>query len=151
MLRQVSKSVPIVIGLSLLLLSCSPSPDVLRMVERGDHSAVHAGKYPHHSSVLDVPSEYDADIALQRERIEGVSGVMNRLTQEAYPTEGDGAGSVTFNYRGASVNEGSDELILWYMGLLRDPRENAGYRAQWVFDRNRQYLTSIYLSVVPLE
>jgi hypothetical protein len=121
------------------------------MVERGDHSAVHAGKYPHHSNVLDPPSEYDSDIAQQRERIEDASGLMNRLTEEAYPEEGKGPGSVSFQYRGASVNEESGELILWYMGLLRDPQMNAGYRAQWVFDRKREHLTRIHLSVVPLE
>jgi hypothetical protein len=121
------------------------------MVERGDRSGVHAGKYPHQSNVLDTPSEYDSEIARQRERIEDAPGLMNRLTEEAYPGEGKGPGSVKFEYRGASVNDESGELILWFMGLLRDPQKNAGYRAQWVFDSKREHLTSIHLSVVPLE
>lgn len=121
------------------------------MVERGDYSAVHARKYPHNSDVLDVPSEYDEDIAVQRDRIEDNAELMNKLTEEAYPVAEDGPASVAFEYRGASINGDSGELILWYMGLLRDPQMNAGYRAQWVFDTKKEYLTSIYLSIVPLE
>jgi hypothetical protein len=58
---------------------------------------------------------------------------------------------MVFRYRGASVNEDSEEIIIYYMGSTRDPDLNAGYRAQWILDLNREYLTSLYLSVVPLE
>jgi len=76
---------------------------------------------------------------------------MNQLAAEFYPDERDDPGEVTFRYRGASVNEESEELVIWYMGSIRDPDMNAGYRAQWVLDLKREYLTSVYLSVVPLE
>lgn len=134
-----------------LLLCCSPYGDVLRMVDRGDYSMVHSGKYPLMSSMLYSPSGYDRQIDLQRRRIEKRSRVMNDLYVYLYPEEKSEVSVVSFAYRGFSVNEQSDELILWYMGPIIRPKMNAGYRAQWVYDLNKGYLRQVYLSVVPLE
>ena len=121
------------------------------MAGRGDHSSVYAGRYPYPSRPLSAPSGYDAEIARQRGRIEERPELMNTLAAELYPDERDDPGRVTFRYRGASLNEESEELVLWYMGPIRSPDINAGYRAQWVLDLKKEYLTSVYLSLVPLE
>jgi hypothetical protein len=148
----VSRLIAALITLSLpFLFACSPSPDVLRMVENGDRSAVYAEKYPSESRFLTEPSDFDSEIARQRSRIEEIPTLMNSLTVELYPDEKDGAGAVMFKYRGASLGEESDDLVLWYMGQLREPKVNAGYRAQWVFDTEKKYLARVYLSIVPLE
>lgn len=134
-----------------LLLCCSPYSDVLRMVERGDYSMAHAGKYPHKSSMLYSPSDYDRQIVAQRKRIEKHSQIMNEVCVHLYPKEKSGASFVNFEYKGASVNEESGELVLWYMGLMKRPRINAGYRAQWVYNLKKAYLGKVHLSIVPLE
>lgn len=133
------------------LLCCSPYGDVLRMVERGDYSMAYAGKYPQKSSMLYSPSDYDQQIVAQRKRIEKNLQVMNELHVRLYHEEKSKASLVNFEYRGSSVNEESDELILWYMGPMKRPRINAGYRAQWVYNLKKGYLRKVHLSIVPLE
>jgi hypothetical protein len=121
------------------------------MVLSGDHSAVCAEKYPYPSRVLKSPTDYDGEIARQKERIERSPELMNRLATDLYPDEKDDPKGIVFKYRGASVNEDSTEIIISYMGSIREPHLNAGYRAQWILDVEREYLTGVYLSVVPLE
>lgn len=76
---------------------------------------------------------------------------MNRLCAKLLPEDKSSVTRVSFVYKGASVSEESGELILWYMGPIIRPKINAGYRAQWVYDLKKGCLTSVYLSVVPLE
>jgi hypothetical protein len=147
----VSRLGAILIGIPLVLLGCSRSSDVLRMIERGDHSLVLSEKYPRTGEFLSPGSPYEERIGFERSRIEEDSTLMNRLAAEAYPGEEDDPAMARFGYVGASLNEDQDELVLWYRGLLRDPRVNAGYRAQWVLDLDKGYLSGVYLSVVPLE
>jgi len=111
----------------------------------------HAEKYPLKSIMLYSPSDYDEQIVAQRKRIEKNLQVMNELSVRLYPEETSKASLVDFEYRGSSVNKGSDELILWYMSPIIRPRINAGYRAQWVYNLKKGYLGKVYLSVVPLE
>ena len=134
-----------------LLLCCSPYADVLRKVERGDYSMAYAEKYPQRSKMLYVPSDYDEQIVAQRKRIEKNLQVMNELSVHLYPEETSKASLVDFEYRGSSVNEESDELVLWYMGPIIRPRINAGYRAQWVYNLKKGYMGRVHLSIVPLE
>jgi hypothetical protein len=76
---------------------------------------------------------------------------MNRLAADFYPEENGGLEGSVFRYRGASVNDSSGEIIIWYMGSIRDPGLHSGYRVQWVLDVKREYLTGVYVSIVPLE
>ncbi len=146
-----SKPGAIFIGILLVFLSCSRSSDVLRMIERGDRSLVSSKKYPQTGKFLNLGSPYEERIEFQRSRIEEDSTLMNRLASEAYPGEEDDPALARFKYVGASLNEDQGELVLWYTGLLRDARVNAGYRAQWVLDLEKGYLSGVYISVVPLE
>jgi hypothetical protein len=121
------------------------------MVQHGDYSMVYADKYPEGGTMLFPPSAHDGEIEAQRTRIEKNPKVMNDLSAQLYPEEKKKAARAKFEYKGASVNNERGELVLWYMGPIRMPIIKAGYRAQWVYDLKKDYLSKLYLSIVPLE
>ena len=142
----------LVIGiLTAVLLSCTPSGDVLRMVEHGDYSEVHPERYSGRGKMVYPPSDYDSMVEKQRKRLERDPKLMNELSATFYPREAKKAQAVVFEYWGISVNEEMGEVVLWYMGPIIRPKIDYGYRVQWVYDLKKMYLTRAHVSVVPIE